>query len=56
MPFSRGYLQPRDQTQVSHIAGRFFYHLNLVGYFDDYCQILELFPPLEEKNSSMTFL
>ena len=26
------------------------------GYFDNYFQILELFPPLEEKNSSMTFL
>ena len=24
IPFSRGSLQPRDQTQVSHIAGRFF--------------------------------
>ena len=23
-PFSRGYSQPRDQTQVSHIAGGFF--------------------------------
>ena len=23
-PFSRGYSQPRDQTQVSHVAGRFF--------------------------------
>ena len=23
-PFSRGYSQPRDQTQVSHIASRFF--------------------------------
>ena len=23
-PFSRGSSQPRDQTQVSHIAGRFF--------------------------------
>ena len=23
-PFSRGSFQPRDQTQVSHIAGRFF--------------------------------
>ena len=23
-PFSRGSCQPRDQTQVSHIAGRFF--------------------------------
>ena len=23
-PFSRGYPQPRDRTQVSHIAGRFF--------------------------------
>ena len=24
MPFSKGSSQPRDQTQVSHIAGRFF--------------------------------
>ena len=24
IPFSRGYSQPRDQTQVSHIAGEFF--------------------------------
>ena len=23
-PFSRGSSQPRDQTQVSHMAGRFF--------------------------------
>ena len=25
-PFSRGSSQPRDQTQVSPIAGRFFIH------------------------------
>jgi len=24
VPFSRGYSQPRDWTQVSHIAGGFF--------------------------------
>ena len=24
MPFSRGSSRPRDRTQVSHIAGRFF--------------------------------
>ena len=24
LPFSRGSSQPRDQTQVSHVAGRFF--------------------------------
>ena len=24
LPFSRGSFQPWDQTQVSHIAGRFF--------------------------------
>ena len=24
IPFSRGSSQPRDQTQISHIAGRFF--------------------------------
>ena len=23
-PFSRGFSQPRDQTQVSHVAGGFF--------------------------------
>ena len=23
-PFSRGFYQPRDHTQVSHISGRFF--------------------------------
>ena len=23
-PFSKGYFQPRDQTLVSHIAGRYF--------------------------------
>ena len=23
-PFSMGFSQPRDQTQVSHIVGRFF--------------------------------
>ena len=27
-PFSRGSSQPRDQTQVSCIAGRFFYQLS----------------------------
>lgn len=30
--------------------------LLLVGYFDDYCQILELFPLLGERNSGMMFL
>ena len=24
IPFPRGSFQPRDQTQISHIAGRFF--------------------------------
>ena len=24
VPFSRGSSQPRDQTQISHVAGRFF--------------------------------
>ena len=28
MPSSRGYSQPRDRTQVSHIADRFFTILN----------------------------
>ena len=27
-PFSRGYSRPRDQTWVSHTAGRFFYHVS----------------------------
>ena len=30
-PFSRGSSQPRDQTQVSHIAGGFFYQLSHKG-------------------------
>ena len=30
-PFSRGSSQPRDQTQVPHIAGRFFYQLSHKG-------------------------
>ena len=31
--FSRGSSQPRDQTQVSRIAGRFFFFFFLVFYF-----------------------
>ena len=31
MPFSRASSQPRDQTQVFHIAGRSFYHLSHQG-------------------------
>ena len=31
MPFSRGSSQLRDWTHVSHIAGRFFYHLSDQG-------------------------
>ena len=30
-PFSRGSSQPRNQTQVSHIADRFFYQLSHKG-------------------------
>ena len=30
-PFSRGSSQPRDQTQVSYIAGRFLYQLSHQG-------------------------
>ena len=28
IPFSRGSYQPLDQTQISRIAGSFFYHLS----------------------------
>ena len=31
IPFSRGSSQPWDRTQVSHIAGRFFYQLSHQG-------------------------
>ena len=31
VPFSRGYSQPRDETQVSHIAGGFFISLSHKG-------------------------
>ena len=30
-PFFRGSSQPRDQTQASHVAGRFFYQLSHQG-------------------------
>ena len=32
IPFSRGSSQPRDWTQVSHIAGEFFTSLGYCGY------------------------
>ena len=32
-PFSRGSFQPRDQTQVSHTAGRFFTRLAILCIF-----------------------
>ena len=31
MPLSRGSSQPRDLSQVSYIAGEFFYHLSHQG-------------------------
>ena len=36
-PFSRGYSQPRNQTLVSHIAGRYFNRINInnLRYADD---------------------
>ena len=33
MPFSRGCFWPRVWTQVSHIAGRYFHHLNHKGRY-----------------------
>ena len=32
VPFSRGFSQPRDRTQLSHIAGVIFYCLSYQGY------------------------
>ena len=37
VPFSRGSSQPRDQTQVSHIAGRFITSLTIREVFDSHC-------------------
>ena len=37
MPSSIGSPQPRDQTQVSHIADGFFNHLSHQGSFDAIC-------------------
>ena len=36
-PFSRGYSQPRNQTLVSHITGRYFNRINInnLRYADD---------------------
>ena len=32
-PFSRGSSQPRDRTQVSHIAGRFFTSWAIIPFY-----------------------
>ena len=37
MPSSRGSSQPKDRTQVSYIAGRFFNHLNHQGSPSSVC-------------------
>ena len=39
IPFSRGSSRPRDQTQFSCIAGKFFYHLSHQGspFYDSSC-------------------
>ena len=49
IPFSRGYSQPRDQTQVSHSAGGFFTiwatrEAHLVGMGFDFIMIVPLLP------------
>jgi len=48
MPSSRGSSQPRDRTQVSCIAGRFFYCLS---YFSPYSVLNNW--PLENNEKSL---
>ena len=49
--FSRGSFLPRDRTQVSHIIGRFFYHLSQ-GSLIHNCQNLEATKmPLNDKQT-----
>ena len=66
IPFSRGSSQPRDQTQVSFIAGRFFtvwatmvgiYKLDLINMFLNSLLYISLFGKLQVfMKWSMTFL
>ena len=46
-PFSRGYSQPRDQTQVSCIAGRFFASSATRGAFQIYHGKKSQYVPLQ---------
>ena len=38
IPFSGGSSQPRDQTQVSHIVGRFLFLATVYSGYIPYCQ------------------
>ena len=40
IPFSRGSSGSRDQTQVFHIAGRFFYYLSHLGSLSSFYLLL----------------
>ena len=55
-PFSRGSSQPRDQTQVSRIAGRFFYqlsHSHIISFLMFLCFILYVCVYIYTKFSSL---
>ena len=52
VPSSRGSSWPRDQTQVSHIAGGFFYHLSHQG--SPLCLPASLYCDLRRKQPSRT--
>ena len=49
-PFSRGSSQPRDQTQLSHIAGVFFTSWATVSSRSCFCWLYRPSPPLAAKN------
>ena len=57
-PFSKGYSQPRDWTQVSHIAGRFFTSWATRGaqeYWSSSLSLLQQTLPTQELNQGLLY-
>jgi len=46
-PFSRGSSQPRDPTQVSHIAGRFFFFFSFFNFIFKLYNIVLVLPNIK---------
>ena len=55
-PFSRGSSQPRDQTQVSHIAGGFFIWTELSVYVTKWLLNANISKPFFEGGESLSLI